>query len=142
MPLAAQDHMDVMDLIASYCLRIDAGDAQGYAENFRPDAELELIGGRRLHGRDEIKTWVGELIGSGRVGGDPASLRHFVGLPQIHGEGDRCTAKTYCVILDYDPEQHIRVPLVGRYDDTCVKVDGRWYFEERIIRGELSARSD
>ena len=142
MPLSPEDHFAVINLLQSYALAIDAGDADAYAENFLPDAVLELVGGRRLQGRDEVREWVSGLIGSGHVGGNPATLRHFVGLPRIEGEGDRCTAQTYCVILDYDPERSIRSPLVGRYEDVIVKVDGTWRFQHRIIHGELSGRRD
>jgi hypothetical protein len=44
------------------------------------------------------------------------------------------------VILDYDPERRIAVPLVGCSEDACVRVDGRWLFEHRIIRGDLGRR--
>jgi len=142
MPLSPDDHFAVIDLLASYARAIDSGDADAYADNFLPDAVLDLVGGRRLNGRDEVREWVSGLIDSGHVGGDPATLRHFVGLPRIEGEGDRCTAQTYCVILDYDPARNIRSPLVGRYEDVIVKVDGAWRFQHRIIHGEISGRRD
>ena len=143
MPLSPDDHFAVINLLQSYARTIDSGDADAYADNFLPGAILDLLGGdRRLDGRDAIREWVSGLIDSGHVGGDPATLRHFVGLPLIEGEGDRCTAQTYCVILDYDPQRNIRSPLVGRYEDVIVKVDGRWRFEHRIIHGELSGRRD
>jgi hypothetical protein len=143
MALKPDDHFAVIELLASYARAIDSGQADDYADNFLPHAILDLLGGaRRLSGRDEIREWVSGLIASGHVGGDPATLRHFVGLPLIEGEGDSCTAQTYCVILDYDPERSIRSPLVGRYEDAIVKLGGRWRFQHRIIHGELSGRRD
>ena len=142
MPLSPEDHFAVIDLLARYARAIDSGDAVAYADNFLPEGILDLTGGQRLNGRDAIRDWVAGLIASGHVGGDPPTLRHFVGLPLIEGEGDRCTAQTYCVILDYDPERSIRSPLVGRYEDVCLKVDGRWQFQHRIIHAELSGRRD
>jgi hypothetical protein len=143
MPLTPEDHFAVIDLLAAYARAIDSGRADDYADNFRPDAILDLRGGaQRLNGRDAIREWVSGLIDSGHVGGDPATLRHFVGLPLIEGDGDRCTAQTYCVILDYDPARNIRSPLVGRYEDVIVKADGRWRFQHRIIHSELSGRRD
>ena len=142
MPLSPEDHFAVIELLAAYARAIDSGRAGDYADNFLPDAVLDLVGGRSLNGRDAIREWVSGLIDSGHVGGDPATLRHFVGLPRIEGEGDRCTAQTYCVILDYDPARNIRSPLVGRYEDVIVKVDGQWRFQHRIIHSELSGRRD
>ena len=142
MPLNPEDHFAVINLLAGYARAIDSGRADDYADNFLPDAILDRTGGERLTGRDAIREWVAGLIASGHVGGDPATLRHFVGLPLIEGEGERCTAQTYCVILDYDPNHNIRSPLVGRYEDVIVKVDGRWRFQHRIIHAELSGRRD
>jgi ketosteroid isomerase-like protein len=143
MPLSPEDHLAVIDLLAGYARAIDSGDADAYAGNFLEDAVLDRSsGGGSLEGRAAIREWVAGLIDSGHVGGDPATLRHFVGLPLIEGEGDRCTAQTYCVILDFDPDRSIRSPLVGRYEDVCVKVDGRWLFQHRIIHGELRGRRD
>jgi len=143
MPLSPEDHLAVIDLLASYARAIDSGDADAYADNFLEDAVLDRSsGGDPLAGRDAIRDWVAGLIDSGHVGGDPATLRHFVGLPLIEGDGDRCSAQTYCVILDFDPDRDIRSPLVGRYEDVCVKVDGRWRFQHRIIHGELRGRRD
>jgi 3-phenylpropionate/cinnamic acid dioxygenase small subunit len=135
--LSAQDRLDVMDLIASYALCIDDGDIDGWVANFLPDAVLDHIGGR-ASGEAEIRAWVTRLMSSGRVGGTPAQLRHFVGLPRVEALADgRAHVRTYCVILAYDPAQKIEVPLVGSYEDTCVKVEGRWRFAHRIIRGDL-----
>jgi ketosteroid isomerase-like protein len=142
MPLSPEDHLAVIDLLASYARAIDSGDPDAYADNFLEDAILDRSVAEPLEGRAAIREWVAGLIASGHVGGDPATLRHFVALPRIEGEGDRCTAETYCVILDYDPDRNIRSPLVGRYEDVCVKVDGRWRFQHRIIHGELRGRRD
>ncbi|HLF77280.1 MAG TPA: nuclear transport factor 2 family protein [Dehalococcoidia bacterium] len=79
-PMSAQDRLDVMELIARYAQCIDGGDRDGYAANFVPDAVVEWQNGS-VHGRDEIREWVGEMIDSGRVGSTPALVRHFVGLP-------------------------------------------------------------
>ena len=142
MPLSPEDHLAVIDLLARYARAIDSGDADAYADNFLPDAILDRSGGERLQGREAIRTWVAGLIASGHVGGDPPTLRHFVGLPLIEGAGDHCTAQTYCAILDYGPDKGIRSPLVGRYEDDIAKVEGQWKFRHRIIHAELTGRRD
>ncbi|HLF71695.1 MAG TPA: nuclear transport factor 2 family protein [Dehalococcoidia bacterium] len=138
--ISAEDQLAVMRLIQSYCNYIDSGDADGYANNFLPDAVLQWSDGE-AHGRGQIHEWVSTLINSGHVGGTPATLRHFVGLPLIEGTPERCTARTYCVIFDYNPEHQVRTPLVATYDDTCAKVDGKWFFQRRNIVSNLGAAS-
>jgi 3-phenylpropionate/cinnamic acid dioxygenase small subunit len=140
-PFTAQDRLDVMDVIASYALNIDAGNVDGWVANFHEDAVLDSIS-TPATGHKELRAWVQRLIDNGTVGGTPATMRHFVGLPLINGEsGERCQSRTICVILDYDPEKKIRVPLVGSYEDTFTKKDGKWRFQTRKIRGDLSARN-
>jgi hypothetical protein len=134
--LTPQDRLDVMDLIASYAVCLDAGDIEGFLDNFMPDAVWDHINGPSI-GHEAIRARVGYLMERHKVARDPAELRHFVGLPQIRGDGERCVARTYCVILDYDAGHNIRVPLLGSYEDHCVKVDGRWRFARRITRGDL-----
>jgi hypothetical protein len=135
--MSAEDRLGVMDLIANYARCLDRGDVEGWLDNFMPDATLESISGTAV-GRDEIRTWVMRLVDGRIVAQDPQRLVHFVGLPLISGTAERCHAETYCLILDYDPQQAIRVPLVGLYVDTCVSTEHGWRFERRIIRGELS----
>ncbi len=138
-PMSAQDRLDVMDLIASYARCIDSGDIDGWVDNFMPDAVLEPASGVHT-GHEAIRAWVTALMARGRVGAETPQLVHFVGLPKIDGDSERCEAQTYCVIFDYDDERAIRVPLVGRYEDTCVKDGDRWRFQHRIIHGDLVVR--
>jgi uncharacterized protein (TIGR02246 family) len=141
MAWTAQDQLDVMDLFTNYALAIDDGRAEDYANNFMPDALMIGSAGDERRGRAAILTWIRGMIGDGNVGSDPATLRHFIGLPLISGDDDKATAKTVCVILDYDPEKKIRVPLVATYHDNLVKVDGRWMFQTRVVKGDLGRRS-
>jgi ketosteroid isomerase-like protein len=135
-PMSAEDRLGVMELIASYARCIDSGDVDGWVDNFMPDAVFAPARGER-HGHDEIRQWLIELMAPGRVGAAEPQLVHFVGLPKIDGDSERATAQTYCVILDFDEDKKIRVPLVGRYEDTAVKDGDRWRFERRIIHGDL-----
>jgi 3-phenylpropionate/cinnamic acid dioxygenase small subunit len=135
--LTAQDRSDVMSLIASYAMYIDAGNVDGYVNNFMPDATFQPIS-RVIQGQEAIREFANNLVSSGRAGGDPATMRHFLGIPQIKAEGaDRCKAQTYCVVFDYNDDKKIRVPLVARYEDEIVKHDGKWRFQKRVIHAEL-----
>jgi hypothetical protein len=131
----AADRLGVMDLIVSYSHAIDSGDLDTYVGSFTPDGVLDGIGGLAV-GHAEIRKR-GELLTENRRVADTARLRHFVGLPLIAGEGNRCRAVTYIAWLDYDEEGRVGPFLVGHYEDDCVKVDGRWLFERRLIYGDI-----
>ena len=136
--LTAQDRLDVMDLIARYAVCLDKGDVDGVVDVFTPDAVWDHINGPSI-GHEVIRKRIGFIMDNHKVGKDPALLRHFVGLPQISGDGESCVARTYVIIFDYESEEktHIRVPLVGSYEDQCVKVDGQWRIARRKTRGDL-----
>jgi len=134
--LSAEDRLDVMGVLASYALCLDSGDVEGLLENFHADAVLDHIAGRAV-GHAGIRQWAEGLMNGGRVGGTPAQLRHFVGLPYVEGDGERCTAQTYSTILTYDAEKAVTVPLVGSYHDIFTKREGRWRIQARTIKGDL-----
>src|SRR6266545_7630274 len=105
--MTAQDRLDVMELIARYAQCIDGGDLDGYVANFVPDGVIEWQNGR-ADGHEEIRRWVGGLMATGRIGGEPAFTRHFVGLPFIHsGDGRRCHANTYVIIFRLDAASNV-----------------------------------
>jgi hypothetical protein len=136
--MSAQDRLDVMELIARYAACIDSGDLDGYVANFVPDGVIEWRnGGARGHG--EIRDWVGGLMRNGGIGADPARVRHFVGLPHITGDSDRCTARTYVIIFSLDTQGAVALPSVGTYTDTIVRTEKGWLFEKRVIRADLGA---
>ena len=138
--LTAEDRLEIIDLIANYALCIDSGDLEGFLDNFLPDATLES-GSGTAEGHAGIREWF--LARARRLGEDLTRprhfVRHFVGIPALAGDGARCTAETYVLIVGYDSEQRVDVPLVGRYEDTIAKVDGRWRFRRRVIHSDLSA---
>lgn len=135
-PLSAQDRLDVMEVLARYPFCLDRPDVEGLAQVFAPDAVLEGIGGR-YEGIEAIFGWARGLIAGGRVGADPPQLVHFVGLPFIEGDSQRCFSRTYSVILTYDEAKQITVPLVGSYEDELVKGRDGWRIQRRVIRGDL-----
>jgi hypothetical protein len=71
-------------------------------------------------------------------------VRHFLAPPIIGGDAERATARSYCQVIVQPPDGPCAIDLVAEYEDVCVKIDGEWLFEERIIRelleGPRSAR--
>src|SRR5262252_4553359 len=134
--LTAEDRLDIMDLIARYAHTLDSGDLDGYVNNFAPDGVLF----ENHRGREAIREYVAMLMREGRAGPLPngeVAHRHFVGAPTIDGADDRATVHSYLlwVNMGSDPP----VSSSGEYVDECVKLDGRWYFQSRVLH-RLSGR--
>ena len=109
-----------MDLFADYCAAIDAGDLDAYVDNFLPSV-IDYDGTTTYAGREAIREFVGGLFAGGRVGAEPAFIRHFVGLPHVWGDGERAHARTYVIIFTQDKDRNVAIPSVGSYTDTCVR---------------------
>jgi hypothetical protein len=45
--------------------------------------------------------------------------------------------RSYCEVVVQVPSAPCAIAQVAEYVDTCVKVDGRWFFAERVINGLL-----
>jgi hypothetical protein len=129
--LTADDRLDIMDLIARYAYTLDSGDLDGYVNNFAPDATLF----EQHHGRAQIRDYVGRLMRQGRAGPLPngdVAYRHFVGSPVIDGHAQRATVHSYLLWVNMGSEPP--VSAAAEYTDECVKLDGRWYFQSRVLR--------
>jgi hypothetical protein len=135
-PMTAEDRLGVIELIARYAQCIDSGDLDGYVANFLPEGVIEWANGR-AEGHEEIRRWVGGLMTNGGIGATPAQVRHFVGLPYITGDSERCSARTYVVVFGLDASGGVTVPSVGSYSDRIVNVEGRWLFEKRVMTADL-----
>lgn len=141
--MSTEDRLAVMDLIASYAYCLDAADVEGYVNNFAPDGVFEgknLVTGRewRHEGRDAIRPFVHGLLEQRRAG--PGTMLHILGIPSIHGTSERCSARTYVMVLTMNQDPNaITLPLVGVYTDDIVKIDGRWHFQHRFDRLDMSS---
>jgi hypothetical protein len=137
-PMSAEDKLAVIDLIADYAFRVDSGDVEGYINNFAPDGVFDTSNGP-LEGRDAIRAYVAHLVEIGQVGGGPGTRRHFMGIPAIHGDSERCTAKTYILWPASNADGvGAQVVRVGAYTDDIVKVNGAWKFARRHIETDLA----
>jgi hypothetical protein len=138
--LSAEDRLEVMELIARYSRTLDTADIDQWLTIWRPEASLFTLNGE-AHGHQQLRDWAVGLFENRGVGASPPKVIHFAGLPLIEGHGNRCTALTYTIILDYDADGGVEVAMLGRYDDEFVKLDGRWWIESRTISSDLSRSS-
>ena len=129
--LSADDRLDIIDLIARYASTLDAGDLDGYVNNFAPDGVLF----EQHRGQAAIRDYVSMLMRQGRAGPLPngdVAYRHFVGSAVIDGDDGKVTVHSYLlwVNMGSDPP----VSSAAEYADTCIKHNGRWVFQSRSLR--------
>jgi uncharacterized protein (TIGR02246 family) len=124
--LSSDDRLSIMDLLARYARCLDSGDLDGYVSLFTPDAVL--FGEHK--GRDNIRAYVDTVI-QRRATEGAAARKHFVGLPTIDGTNERVTVHSYLMWVRFGSDS----PAAGaaEYNDVCVRVDGRWRFQSRVL---------
>ena len=111
------DDLEAIDtLLASYCLRMDRRDAQGWAELFTPDGQFFAFG-RSFDGHERLRRLAEE---------SPLGV-HLGGQPVIEVAGDDATAEQGFVFV-YADDHHLRI---GFYDDELVRTDAGWRFRTR-----------
>jgi uncharacterized protein (TIGR02246 family) len=137
--LSVEDRLDVMELLVRYGRTLDTKDAAGYAALFAPDAVRVTNNGARVqHGRAEIQADIQQSMDGWRT-----TIRHFLGPALIEdGDGNSCTVRSYVQEMVDVPEGPCYVSQVAEYQDTCVKLDGNWYFQERKIVKMLDGHAD
>jgi hypothetical protein len=136
--MTAEDRLGVMELLLNYGRCLDAKDAAGYAANFAPDGvrsdDRPGPRGGRFEGRDAIRAVAQATMDSWAV-----EVRHMLGQPIIEGNNERCRASSYCQVVVQMESGPCAIAMLAEYQDVCVKVDGRWLFQERYTKVLLEA---
>jgi ketosteroid isomerase-like protein len=125
----AEDRLAIRELLEAYADAVTCRDAEAWGATWAEDAEWSLPDYPELGtttGRPAIvamwieamKAYPGIMFeawpGSIEVNGDTAMMRSY-------------TAEVY-------DQEGVTLRDRGRYDDTCVKVEGRWLFKSRTFR--------
>jgi uncharacterized protein (TIGR02246 family) len=137
----ADDYVAIVNLMNTYLIALDAGDLDTYAGVFAPDATMYWVGGIE-HGRAEIHKNLADF-GTGRKklprdAKDRPRFIHTLGSQRIDFTGPD-TAHDVGMWFGFTnkaEDRHFEVAEFGHYEDKYVKIDGRWYFQERRIFNE------
>ena len=131
MALSTSDKFEIHELVARYNKAIDTGDAEGWADTFTEDGEFHGLVGV-FKGRGELEDFVRSYVSEEQFA-DWAASQHWTTNLVIEGDGDH--AELFAHVKMVKPEADGgRIILVGSYDDTLAKVDGRWRFTKRIVQ--------
>ena len=140
-PGRADDYVAIVNLMSAYFVALDAGDLDTYTSLFAPDAKLYWIGGVET-GREEIyKNLASFGTGRQKLAKDATERPRFIhtlGSQRIDFTGPD-TAHDVGMWLGFSnetPDKSFKTVEFGHYEDKYIKIDGRWYFQERRIFNE------
>jgi hypothetical protein len=136
----ADDAREIENLLYTYAERIDAGDLEGVADLFAhgriaatPDAAPEAM----VVGREAV---LGLYRGSTRIHEDGSPRTKHVttnAIVEVEPGGERAAARSYYTVLQQVEGLPLQPIIAGRYRDTFHRVEGRWWFDTRVILVDL-----
>ena len=131
------DRLQIEDLITRYYNNFGRENAENFADFYADDAEL-ILGDRHFKGRDGIMQAYGRAPGQAPRPPPPPcySFIVLIGNPLIVVHSQTATAQLvyteYVIEKQGDP---VKVITQGKEYGTFVKVDGRWRYKTRQIKG-------
>ncbi len=131
---------EIENLLYVYAERIDAGDLAGVAELFThgrirpgPDApeEATFEGRERVLGMYQAAT---RLYENGTPLTRHVTTNAIIEVDDAAGSG---SARSYYTVFQRTDELALQPIISGRYHDTFQRIDGRWWFDTRIMLVDL-----
>ena len=135
-PEEAADRLAIRELVEAYAHCADRRDAKGQMWLFTADAHFVVYmnakdpkPSQELNSREALASVFADL-------NKYDATMHCVGQSTILSlEADRGTGEAYCLAHHLTIEGKKRKLMIAalRYNDTFVKVDGAWFFAERLL---------
>lgn len=136
----AEAAREIENLLYLYAERIDAGDLEGVADLFAhgrvlaaPDAPPEAT----FEGRDRV---LALYRGSTRIYPDGSPHTKHVttnAIIEVDEPAGTGSARSYYTVLQQVDDQPLQPIIAGHYHDTFQCLDGRWWFDTRILFVDL-----
>lgn len=153
---ALEDHVRIEQLLMRYAAALNTRDADTYVSLFTPDATFEL---RRaideppflgpFKGREALrKQWFPDGAGAvDSTGRRPfGAMRHVTTNYEIDVKGDKATVHAFFIEIvsngaNTPPgSKPPTIHAMGRYEDELVKVNGQWFFSNRVVMTDLNTQ--
>jgi hypothetical protein len=135
-PTEAADRLAIRELVEAYAHCADRRDAKGQMSLFTADTHFVVYmhakdpkPSQELHSREALAPVFADL-------NKYDATTHFVGQSTIFTlAGDRATGEAYCLAHHVTVDGGKRRLMVAslRYYDTFVKIEGAWFFAERLL---------
>lgn len=133
-----EDRAELRELILTYRRHLDARDLKAYGLLF-------AAGGEWLGGTGYGKSPAGitamleeKLPGNSSAAGQ--SSWHLVTEPEIALHGDQATGDVTWALVARGDDDAPALRLLGHYEDTYVREDGRWKFQRRVAHTDIPHR--
>jgi hypothetical protein len=140
--MAADDIIEIEQLLHRYCFAVDGGTPEDVAALFSETAVLVPLytGEAPAKGRPAILQWYVNYQKGVRAAVD--HLRHVITNPLIEVNGDRATAHCYLTANALSKSTGKASWTAGAYKDKLVREGGRWHFAEREIHVHYATESE
>ena len=131
---------EIENLLHTYAERIDAGDLEGVADLFAhgrilpsPDAgpKQAIVGRERVLALYRASTRI-------HPDGSPHT-KHVTtnSIIEVDDGADTAAARSYFTVLQQVADFPLQPIIAGRYRDTFRRIDGRWWFDTRVMIVDL-----
>jgi 3-phenylpropionate/cinnamic acid dioxygenase small subunit len=131
---------EIENLLYTYAERIDEGDLEGLADLFAhgrilpsPDAAAD----RAIAGRDRV---LALYRASTRIHDDGTPRTKHVttnAIIEVDEGASRGAARSYFTVFQRVDDFPLQPIIAGRYRDTFHRIDGRWWFDTRVMLVDL-----
>jgi len=136
----ADSARDIENLLYTYAERIDAGNLEGVADLFAhgrvmagPDAAAEA----RFEGRGAVLAMYRAAVRLHEDGTPRTKHVTTNAIIEVDDDAGTGTARSDYTVLQQTDELPLQPVICGHYDDTFHRIDGRWWFDTRIMFVDL-----
>jgi ketosteroid isomerase-like protein len=120
-----EDRLAIRELVDSYNDAVMRFDGEAWASNWRDDATWSLPGAGPIKGKENFfPMWQTSMERFSFAG-------FFASAGPIIVDGERARGTWYQQEFLHQKDG-VKLSITGRYEDEYVKVDGRWFFQERV----------
>ena len=137
----ADSAREIENLLHTYAERIDAGDLPGVADLFahgRIAGSTEATPEQIFEGRDRV---LALYRGSTRIYDDGSPHTKHVttnSIIEVADGAETGSARSYFTVFQQVHDLPLQPIIAGRYHDTFQCIDGRWWFDTRIMLVDLT----
>jgi len=131
---------EIENLLHTYAERIDAGDLEGVADLFAHGRILPSLDTRpdqAIVGRDRV---LALYRASTRIHPDGSPHTKHVttnSIIEVDEGAGTATARSYFTVLQQVGDFPLQPIIAGRYRDAFRRIDGRWWFDTRVMQVDL-----
>ena len=131
---------EIENLLHTYAERIDDGDLEGVADLFahgRIAASADAPAEQVFEGRDRV---LALYRGSTRIYDDGSPHTKHVttnSIIEVDAGVNAASARSYYTVFQQVDDMPLQPIISGRYRDTFRHIDGRWWFDTRIMIVDL-----